>query len=393
MLTYELVPKASRPGRYAKGRGHCDENNTSMNRQYTPSARDVEREAAAIIAECGYHSVGHDRLVGLAGVMAGRKQNLLAYRLLRHVLGAPQCEPDIRIRARRLLSQLVPAYHLPMINDPRRNHAWDNALRRAIRPGMHVFEIGAGAGTLAMMAARAGAEKVVACESDPVLAEVAKEIIVRNGFDDRITVLGLRSQDVLPDRDLERPSDLLFCDIFSNRLLGFSPLEAIADARKRLLQPGAPVIPRRIALVAALGSFSEYARRCHIERTAGFDFSPFGDFAQPWFTIRCNDANLKLLSRPLESLAFDFTDGPLQDTGRSVVECEIERDGEIDGIAQWIRLDLDGEAMLEAAPAAGEPFYVGITFTPLSRPAAVRSGDRMTVVTSYSPGSVHCWLA
>ena len=42
--------------------------------------------------------------------------------------------------------------------------AYDAALRRAIRPGCRVLEIGTGSGLLAMMAARAGAAQVVTCE-------------------------------------------------------------------------------------------------------------------------------------------------------------------------------------------------------------------------------------
>ncbi|MEL7220183.1 MAG: 50S ribosomal protein L11 methyltransferase [Bacteroidota bacterium] len=44
------------------------------------------------------------------------------------------------------------------------------------------MDIGTGSGLLAMMAARAGAQEVVACEMNPLLAEAASQIVEQNGF-------------------------------------------------------------------------------------------------------------------------------------------------------------------------------------------------------------------
>ena len=67
------------------------------------------------------------------------------------------------------------------------------ALERAKRPGDTVFEIGTGSGIVAMMAARAGAGRVVTCEVLPVMADAAREIVELNGLSDLITVINKKS--------------------------------------------------------------------------------------------------------------------------------------------------------------------------------------------------------
>src|SRR5690606_6174027 len=103
---------------------------------------------------------------------------------------------------------------------------------------------------LAMMAARAGAGRVTACESVGPLAEVARDIVARNGYAERIAVIHKRSFELVPGEDLPRTADLLVAEICDAGLLGEGILAAIADARARLLRPGAAIIPRSAALYA-----------------------------------------------------------------------------------------------------------------------------------------------
>src|SRR5262249_15703150 len=135
-------------------------------------------------------------LAELAEIVAMKKDRSRAVELARRSLTLANGDPRVTARARKVLHNLVPGYHVPMMNDAHRKAAWDRALRAAIRPGMHVFEIGTGGGMLAMMAARAGAAHVTTCESHPVAAMLARELIAHNGFADRVTVLTARSQDV-----------------------------------------------------------------------------------------------------------------------------------------------------------------------------------------------------
>ncbi len=56
------------------------------------------------------------------------------------------------------------------------------ALEDAVEPGMSVLDMGTGSGILAIAAARLGAERVLALDSDPVAVRVASENVHINGF-------------------------------------------------------------------------------------------------------------------------------------------------------------------------------------------------------------------
>lgn len=87
----------------------------------------------------------------------------------------------------------VPQWHFPMLHDTVRHNAYAAALSRAIsfarqqghgssqeHGGVSVIDIGTGSGLLAMMAARAGADRVVGLEMVAAMAAAAREIVAAN---------------------------------------------------------------------------------------------------------------------------------------------------------------------------------------------------------------------
>src|ERR1044072_84243 len=70
--------------------------------------------------------------------------------------------------------QIIPRWHFEMLNDEKRNVAFEQALSRAITPETIVLDIGSGTGLLAMMAARAGARETITCEMVPQFAELTR---------------------------------------------------------------------------------------------------------------------------------------------------------------------------------------------------------------------------
>ncbi|MXZ63836.1 MAG: 50S ribosomal protein L11 methyltransferase [Chloroflexi bacterium] len=62
------------------------------------------------------------------------------------------------------------------------------ALDRLVRPGDAVLDVGTGSGILALAAARLGASRVDALDTDPVAVAATRENAARNGLGDRIEV-------------------------------------------------------------------------------------------------------------------------------------------------------------------------------------------------------------
>src|SRR5262245_56005551 len=81
-----------------------------------------------------------------------------------------------------MAGQLAPlSYHARMLADLHRMDAYERAIRRLVRPGDVVLDVGCGTGILAMLAARRGA-RVHAVEAQPV-AHVAQKLVTHNRLD------------------------------------------------------------------------------------------------------------------------------------------------------------------------------------------------------------------
>jgi len=62
------------------------------------------------------------------------------------------------------------------------------ALEEFVRPGMEVLDLGTGSGILAMAAAKLGAKRVLALDSDQQAVSVARANVIDNGVDGTVTV-------------------------------------------------------------------------------------------------------------------------------------------------------------------------------------------------------------
>ena len=137
-----------------------------------------------------------------------------------------------------------PVEHARMLHDERRTNDYLAALRAAVRPDDVVLDIGTGSGVLALAAARAGARRVYAVEASDI-AEVAERVFAANGVGDQVTVLPGWSRVI----ELPEPADLLVAEVIGNEPLEEEILETMLDARRRLLKPGARLIPHALTLL------------------------------------------------------------------------------------------------------------------------------------------------
>ena len=138
-----------------------------------------------------------------------------------------------------------PIEHARMLHDDRRTRDFISALAAAVQPGDVVLDIGTGSGVLAVAVARAGARRVYAVEASDIAA-VAGRVFEANGVADRVTLVpGWSRQIELPER-----ADLLVAEVIGNEPFEEEILETTLDARRRLLKPGARLVPHALELVA-----------------------------------------------------------------------------------------------------------------------------------------------
>ena len=256
---------------------------------------------------------------------------------------------SFRRNLQQALSERVPAWHFPMMNAAPRNAAYEAAIRRHVTPASHVLDIGTGSALLAMMAARAGAAHVTACEAVEEIAATARRIVAANGYGDRITILAKHSTDLVVGRDLPRRADLLVSGILSSDLVGEQVIRSLRHAHEHLLMPGAPAIPAVAEAVACLVDSDAMAANFTVGTVSGFDLSAFNRLRMPVHSMDLRTLVFERLSTPVPvvRLVYPFETPP---PTNFTTDFPVTRSGRSDGIAQWIRLVLDDATTLDNDP-------------------------------------------
>jgi type II protein arginine methyltransferase len=278
----------------------------------------------------------------LAVALADAGRNLEA---IRHFRRAVALQPDnlhLRHQVRRLGSASVPFWHIPMMNDVARNDAFEAAIKAAIEvagPDARVLDIGAGSGLLSLMAARAGARKVVACEMEPMIAELAQRIVARNGYADRINVHARPSTELAIGAELDAPADILVSEILSSDLLTEKVLDTFEDAHRRLLAPEAIVIPRAASAMGCLVASETLTGYAFVNDVSGFDLSAFTAFAPQRLPIHGTMTAWDRLSDDLELVRLDLTQKK-HDAMLARLRINVTASGRAIGIVQWMHIDL-----------------------------------------------------
>ena len=244
---------------------------------------------------------------------------------------------------------VVPAWHFAMMDDKRRNDAYEAAIRRIV-PGKRVLDIGTGSGLLAMIAARAGASHVTTCEAVGIIAERARSIIAKNGLADRVTVIAKPSTDLVVGRDLPRRAEVLVTETFASGLISEGILPTLEHAHEHLLTPDATIIPAAASVMGYLAGGPQLEGMLFVDKIAGFDLSDFNDFAPPLLAASLDGVPHRALSDDIELMRFDLKDKRFPMAGARLATRATQRGVSV-GIAQWIRLQLDPQSRFENRPS------------------------------------------
>jgi tetratricopeptide (TPR) repeat protein len=257
---------------------------------------------------------------------------------------------------RRLSAAMIPGWHFQMLADTARNAAFDAAIRRAVRPGDHVLDIGTGSGLLAMMAARAGASLVIGCEANPDIAEAAVDIVRLNGYNEVIEVVDRHSGQLKVGVDLPRKVDVIVAEILDAGLTGEGCVPSLRNALRTLAKPNARVVPASATACVQCWNLPNQLTQGKLQNVEGFDLSPFERFRIPkeYEVSNLGSGNgvpksevLKIKQIDFRKLGFAITE---EDPERFQVQFEHVEPGDIHALGLWFLMELDAEAVLSSGP-------------------------------------------
>lgn len=329
--------------------------------------------------------------IALGQVFQGQNRTEDAVHLLSGVHKRDRNNEAVLFALQLLRSTQIPQWHIPMINDHERNDAYETALKRAIKPGDTVLEIGTGSALVAMMAARAGARHVYTCEMHKPLVDVARETITRNGYGDKITVISKRSTDMRVGADMPEKADVFVSELINVGMLAPDMLPILQHARHSLVKPGGKILPMGATVYGMLIQADSLRQVAPIRNISGFDMSRFDQFRTPGYQVIDLAAEPHtILSEPFVAWEFDFT-RTAPDMDMHALEAAVVASGTAHGVAFWFDLHLDEETTYSSLSSSRTNHWKQAVYF-FGRDLKVTDGQIVNVGTSYDRTQIHFFL-
>lgn len=277
-----------------------------------------------------------------------------------------------------------------LLGDRIRNSAFAEAIRRSVRPGARVADLGTGTGFLAVLAERAGARSVWACDAHAGVVGLARQVVKENACRHIRFAVG-HSTELAPPA----PVDVVIAEILGNLAGEEHLVEALGDAR-RWLAPGGTMIPCRVTqLICPV-----------VDPTAqrGVDVVADDDGVRLGAVRRKTLGNVYvrtlqpawLLAGGAAAQAVDEVRFPGDNPSRrrGIVAWDLASAGPLHGLALWWEAELVPGVILSTSPLAPPTHWEQI-YLPLEGPLDTRAGDRLEVElstdTRWDAGCVVSW--
>lgn len=275
-------------------------------------------------------------------------------------------------------------WHIFMLSDKARNEAYAKAIAKAVKPGDHVLDIGAGSGLLSLMAAKAGAEKVSAFEMVSDLADVASQVVKDNGYEDVIDIIHERTTVAEIGKEMSKKVDVLVSEILDCGLLGEGVLSSHRHALEHLATDDCKVIPAAATVKGILIESTVQDSINPLKDIQGFDLSAFEKFREKNIYSKVDLKALphRALTESVDIKTFDFKNVPpaFDNAFPDVTEVEfpVSENGHVTAVVFWFDLHLDSEISASTGPD-GEMYHWGqaLYFLPDKREVTV--GEKLTV--------------
>ena len=298
-----------------------------------------------------------------------------------------------KINKDNFIKKAVPGWHLSMMNDTYRNSQYLEAIKLAIKDiddSSLVLDIGTGSGLLSMMAAANGAGEIIACEVSDIIAETAKKIIHKNGYEKKITIINKKSTELKIGEGLPRKADLIISEILSAEFVGEGVRDSLLDANKRLLKKDGIMIPESGTIkISLIGSNNKFLNSVSVANVNGFDLSEFNSISQRKWGMHLTEKPA-LLSNHENAFNIDLYNKKTIREQQKIIELKTKQDGLCLGVIQWMKIQLYKDIEYENNPGSYLDSSTGWP-TPIylfDKPITVKKGQIVKIKAFLSEDNI-----
>lgn len=264
-----------------------------------------------------------------------------------------------------------------MVADRSRTDAFAAAIAEVVRPGDVVVDVGAGTGILSLLAAKAGARRVIGIERSN-MALLARELIDRNGLNDKVEIFHGDAQKLKLDEGV----DVIISEWLGHMAYVEGMFRSVIQVRDAFLKPDGKLLPSAVDVMLAPVDdnelFNEYGPGFWMKKTIyGIDFSHFTQRE-----LEMGHANQLMVPDRLSlapGLALNHLETKTAAEGdewcSGTLEFKIQRDGTFNGFAGWFNTQLSPGVLLDTAPAA-PPTHWKQTYFPF-HPKDFKAGETL----------------
>jgi len=291
-------------------------------------------------------------------------------------------------------AKLVPEWHFSMLADVKRNGAYEKAINKVITPDSTVLDIGTGSGLLAMMAARAGAKHVTACEACRSIANSAKKIVSQNGLDEKIKVINKSSKSLKLGEDMDSRANVLVSEILDTGLLGEHVLPTYRHAIEHLVTDNAIIIPASAKIICTLVELPKLTKSFPIKEVCGFNLSEFNELRSKHVsqTINLSFEEHVFVSDEIMALEISFSNLPPKadylNPNKTLIKTKAAQAGRIDAIVYWFDLCIYDDIIFSTRPERRDLKHWKQAIYYLDNSREVSEGEEITLEVLQSDLSV-----